>query len=44
MNGWQADPEGIMNLASQIRNTYKKKIIKPYNPLNNTIYDFCKPL
>ena len=22
MNGWQADPEGIMNLASQIRNTY----------------------
>ena len=22
MNGWQADPEGIMNLASQIKNTY----------------------
>ena len=22
MNGWQADTEGIMNLASQIRNTY----------------------
>lgn len=24
MNGWQADPEGIMNLASQIRNTYNE--------------------
>lgn len=22
MNGWQADPEGIMNLASQIKSTY----------------------
>ena len=24
MNGWQADPEGIMNLASQIKNTYNE--------------------
>ena len=36
MNGWQADPEGIMNLGSQIKNTYSADMSEK-SQLFNTI-------